>query len=55
MLQDASKRTLNPWVSANVEAGTIVHTDVGGGYAGLSALGFDHRLIAQPGAPRSPR
>jgi ISXO2-like transposase domain/Transposase zinc-ribbon domain len=46
-LPDASKRSLDPWVSANVESGTIVHTDGWGGYAGLTALGFDHRPISQ--------
>ena len=46
-LADASKRTLGPWVSENVESGAIVHTDGWGGYAGLTALGFDHRPISQ--------
>ena len=46
-LPDASKRSLDPWVSANVESGAIVHTDGWGGYAGLTALGFDHRPISQ--------
>ena len=46
-LPDASRRSLDPWVSANVESGAIVHTDGWGGYAGLAALGFDHRPISQ--------
>jgi transposase-like protein len=46
-LPDASKRTLGPWIAANVEPGAIVHTDGWGGYAGLAALGFDHRPIVQ--------
>jgi hypothetical protein len=46
-LADASKRTLGPWVTANVEPGAIVHTDGWGGYAGLPALGYDHRPLAQ--------
>ena len=46
-LPDASRRSLDPWVSANVESGAIVHTDGWGGYAGLTALGFDHRPISQ--------
>jgi hypothetical protein len=27
VLEDASKRSLGPWVVANVESGAIVHTD----------------------------
>lgn len=44
---DASKRTLGPWIAANVEPGAIVHTDGWGGYRGLPDLGFDHRPIPQ--------
>src|SRR5215208_4240386 len=47
VLEDASKRSLGPWVSANVESGAIVHTDGWRGYAGLSELGFDHRPVSQ--------
>jgi len=47
VLEDASKRSLGPWVAANVERGAIVHTDGWRGYAGLSALGFDHRPVSQ--------
>ena len=47
VLPDASKRTLGPWIVANVERGAIVHTDGWRGYAGLPGLGFDHRPIAQ--------
>jgi transposase-like protein len=46
-LEDASKRSLGPWVAENVEPGAIVHTDGWGGYADLSARGFDHRPISQ--------
>ncbi|MGA8218620.1 MAG: IS1595 family transposase [Solirubrobacterales bacterium] len=46
-LPDASKRSLGPWVASNVEPGAIVHTDGWSGYAGLAALGFDHRPIVQ--------
>jgi ISXO2-like transposase domain len=37
---------LGPWVTKNVESGAIVHTDAWGGYADLSARGFDHRPIS---------
>jgi hypothetical protein len=46
-LPDASKRSLGPWVTENVELGAIVHTDGWGGYAGLGDLGFDHRPVSQ--------
>jgi hypothetical protein len=47
VLEDASKRTLGPWVAENIEPGAIVHTDGWGGYAGLEDLGFDHQPISQ--------
>jgi transposase-like protein len=47
VLADASKRSLGPWVAENVESDAIVHTDGWGGYADLSARGFDHRPISQ--------
>jgi ISXO2-like transposase domain len=36
-LEDASKRSLGPWVAANVEPGAIIPTDGRGGYAGPPA------------------
>jgi transposase-like protein/ribosomal protein L37AE/L43A len=48
VLPDARQAPLGPWVSATVDAGTIVHTDGWDGYGKLRALGFDHR-------PRSKR
>lgn len=47
VLEDASKRSLGPWVAENVKVGAIVHTDGWGGYADLSVRGFDHRPISQ--------
>ena len=46
-LPDASKRTLSPWVRANVEPGAILHTDGHAGYVDLASLGYEHRPIAQ--------
>src|SRR5258707_312508 len=46
-LADASKRPLGARGAENVESGAIVHTDGWGGYADLSARGFDHRPISQ--------
>jgi transposase-like protein len=46
-LPDASGRSLGGFVSQNVTAGSVVHTDGWRGYDPLGGLGFDHRPIAQ--------
>jgi len=43
LLRDASAASLTPFVSSNVAAGAIVHTDGWQGYSGLRAAGFDHQ------------
>lgn len=47
VIPDASASTLLPWVQANVKPGTTVSTDGWSGYAGLGALGYDHRRVLQ--------
>ncbi len=43
LLPDASAASLTPFVSSNVAAGAIVHTDGWAGYSSLRAAGFDHQ------------
>jgi transposase-like protein len=46
-LPDASGRSLGGFVTQNVTADSVVHTDGWRGYGPLAGLGFDHRPVAQ--------
>ena len=46
-LPDASGKSLGGFVSQNVTAGSVVHTDGWRGYDPLGGLGYDHRPIRQ--------
>ncbi len=46
-LTDATKPSLDAFVSASVAKGAVVHTDGWSGYWGLPSLGYDHRPIKQ--------
>lgn len=43
ILPDASADSLSAFVTATTAAGSIVHTDGWPGYAGIGALGYEHR------------
>lgn len=47
LLQDATKLSLDTFVTASVTKGATVHTDGWAGYRGLPTLGYDHRPIKQ--------
>jgi len=53
VLQDAGAASLLPWVQRNVEKGTIVHTDGWKPYAGLAAMGYDHRPYVSKGSAQT--
>jgi transposase-like protein len=45
-VQDASHRSLIPFVLDEVEAGSAVRTDAWGGYSPLSGAGYEHRIVS---------
>lgn len=47
VVKDASAYSLHAFINDTVAGGAIVHTDGWQGYAGVSALGYDHRPIKQ--------
>jgi hypothetical protein len=51
VLPDASGDSLGAFVKATTTGGAIVHTDGWPGYAGLRALGYEHRPRSQATAP----
>lgn len=51
VLEDASSESLGAFVAATSAPGAIVHTDGWPGYAGLRALGYEHRPRSQRTAP----
>ena len=54
-LADASGASLGGFVSENIAAASVVHTDGWRGYDPLAQLGYDHRPIASAGAPMNDR
>jgi transposase-like protein len=53
-LEDASADSLHAFVADVVEPGSVVHTDGLGGYNGLEARGYRHRITVLRGRKRSP-
>jgi hypothetical protein len=51
VLEDASASSLGALVQATTVPGATVHTDGWQGYAGLGALGYEHRRRSQRSAP----
>lgn len=47
VIEDASAYSLHAFIADSVAGGAIVHTDGWQGYAGVSALGYEHRPIKQ--------
>lgn len=43
-IQDASARSLDPFIEESIEPGTVVHTDGWEGYAGLEKKGYPHEV-----------
>src|SRR6516162_3570542 len=43
-ISDASAWNLEPFITENIESGSVIHTDGWQGYAGLSAKGFHHKV-----------
>jgi transposase-like protein len=43
-IQDASARSLEPFIEESMEPGTVVHTDGWEGYAGLEKKGYQHEV-----------
>jgi transposase-like protein len=43
-IQDASARSLEPFIEESIEPGTVVHTDGWEGYAGLEKKGYPHEV-----------
>ncbi len=43
-IQDASAASLHGFVQAAIDPGSLVHTDGWGGYAGLEAKGYRHKV-----------
>jgi hypothetical protein len=50
-LEDASGGSLGPFVQATTAKDAVVHTDGWQGYAGLGALGYDHRPRSKHAVP----
>jgi hypothetical protein len=42
-IADASAENLEPFITENIESGSVIHTDGWQGYAGVSAKGFHTR------------
>jgi transposase-like protein len=43
-IQDASARSLEPFIQESIEPGSVVHTDGWEGYAGLEETGYQHEI-----------
>jgi transposase-like protein len=43
-IQDASARSLEPFIQESIEPGSVVHTDGWEGYAGLEETGYPHEV-----------
>lgn len=43
-IQDASARSLEPFIEESIEPGSVVHTDGWEGYAGLEKKGYPHEV-----------
>jgi transposase-like protein len=52
-ISDASAENLNPFITDNIESGSVIHTDGWHGYAGLSANGFHHKVTVVTGKKQS--
>src|SRR6516162_5238615 len=52
-ISDASAENLNPFITENIESGSVIHTDGWQGYAGLSAKGFHHKVTVVTGRKQS--
>ena len=52
-IADASGASLKPFIQADVEPGSVVHTDAWPGYVGISSLNYDHEVtnIKRSGSP----
>src|SRR5580658_2729773 len=45
-IASADAQTIRAEISANIEAGSVLHTDEHGAYRGLQRMGFDHETIS---------
>jgi transposase-like protein len=47
VIPNASAEVLLPWIVANVEHGSMIHTDGWAGYKGLRSIGYEHEVTLQ--------
>jgi transposase-like protein len=53
-IPDATTNSLQQFIVASIEPGSIIHTDGWDGYNGLAGLGYRHRAIVQQGKRKKP-